>query len=384
MSAKHLALCVCSIAWLACSAQAAETNLVRNGNFADGTAGWSDTGVNDDKEVTVVDVQGKKALLLKRKKEGVAVNAVQYNLKFKPQTLYKLSVTGWGKAAAAVSLRPKNEKDDQFFELCKSWATSTAPLDISGTPVTNVLLLDSGLKSDSAFLNVRLGDGGPGEYYVSSVSLTEIASTKPEEKEIVIAHLGDSITITSYLPFGKRVDGLLNNMCEIAFPGKRIRNVNLGVDGEFIKGLLDSGRYDRAIKAQYSKFDVVIIRYGANDRKQYSLDEFHKLLGVLCDKLQQDYPGVTIVMGTGPYIHKSDSANKTEYGPFWQAARDFAKERKYALVDIYARFEKEASEATAVKPGDAHPSELGVKLVADEEFKILQPILKEKLKQTQP
>ena len=145
MSAKHLALCICSIACLACSAQAAETNLVRNGNFADGTAGWSDTGVNDDKEVSVVDVQGKKALLLKRKKEGVAVNAVQYNLKFKPQTLYKLSVTGWGKSAAAISLRPKNEKEDQFFELCKSWATSAAPLDISDTPVTNVLLFDSGL-----------------------------------------------------------------------------------------------------------------------------------------------------------------------------------------------------------------------------------------------
>jgi len=380
MSAKRLALCICSIACIAWFARAAETELLKNGTFADGTAGWSETGVNDDKEVTITDVQGKKVLLLKRKKEGVAVNAIQYNLKLKPQTLYVLSVSGWGKSPAVISLRPKSSQDDQYFELCKSWATSSAPLDISEDLVTNALYFDSGLRADNAFLNIRLADGGPGEYYISNVSLKEIRSTKPEEKEVVIGHLGDSITITSYLPFGKRVDGLLNTMCLNLFPDKRIRNVNLGVDGEFIKGLLDSGRYDRAIKAQYSKFDVVVIRYGANDRKQYSLDEFKKLLGTLCDRLEKDYPGVTIVMGTGPYIHKSDSANKTEYGPFWQAGRDFAKERKYALVDVYARFEKEASEATAVKPGDAHPSVLGVNLTADEEFKILQPIIIEKLR----
>ena len=44
-----------------------------------------------------------------------------------------------------------------------------------------------------------------------------------------------------------------------------VKVINQGRDGEYIRGLLKSGRYDRDI-APLKDIDFVLIRYGANDR----------------------------------------------------------------------------------------------------------------------
>ena len=358
-----------------CSCRGGE--ILKNGDFKDGNAGWSDLATDADREAGVVDFEGGKALKLARIKTGAKAAVTQYNLAFKPQTLYRLAVTGKGAARAVVALRPSSSKNKEFFELCKSWATSSAPLEASEQPVTESLLFDSGLQADSAFLSLRLDGEQPGTYYVTKVSLMEAGSSKPDKEELVLAHLGDSLTSTSYLPFSQRVDAVLGGLIAQSFPALKIRQLNLGADGEYVKELFDTRRYESALKGAYAKIDLAIIRYGSNDSRQGSADEFKKQLSLLCDALQRDYPGIAIILGTGAYLHGNDEVNK-QYGAYWQAARDLAKERNYPVADIFNRFQTEASPKTARAPGDMHPSPYGVKLAAEAEFAVLAKILEAK------
>ncbi|MCY3017737.1 MAG: GDSL-type esterase/lipase family protein [Planctomycetota bacterium] len=373
--AGRAAWVVIGVMLLAGVLRAGEADLIKNGDFKDGTSGWSELASDADREAAVVDFEGGKALKLARKTAKAAAQAVQYNLKLKPQTLYRLSVTGKGDTRAVVSLRPSSSKDKDYFKLCKSWATSAAPLDPSKDLATETLLFDAGQKADSAFLALRLDGEAPGTYQVTSVALTEVGGTKADKSELVIAHLGDSITITSYLPFSQRVDALLQAAIQKAFPNLRTRQLNLAADGEFVKELFDTKRYDQYMKENYDKIDVAIIRYGGNDQPRYSADEFKKLLNALCDNLIRDYPGITIVLGTGTCLNAAGDINK-KYGPYWQATRDLANERKFLLADVYRRFEKEASPKTAKAEGDMHPSAFGVKLTAEVEYETLEAVLK--------
>jgi len=360
------------------AALAGETELLKNGDFRDGSASWSDVAVDGDKAAEIVELDGAKALKLTRIKPGAMPLATQYNIKLRPQTLYRLTVTGVGETRAAVSFRPSSAKDPEFQNLCKSWATSAAPMDPSKEPATETFLFDSGLKADKAFLSLRLDGDQPGTYCFKRASLTEVASTKADKSEVVIAHLGDSITITSYLPFSQRIDAVLAPHISKAFPALKVRQLNLGVDGESAKVLLDTGRYNKALKENYDRLDIAIIRYGSNDSRLPDgggPEGFRKQLARLCDALQRDYPGITLILGTGPCLHNADAVN-TKYAPYWQAVRDLAKERAYAVADVYRSFEKEASLKTAKAEGDMHPSPYGVKLAADVEFAALEKILK--------
>jgi lysophospholipase L1-like esterase len=376
MSTNYPAIVAVVLAVLAASGWGADAvNLLRNGDF-EGTGGWGGLGSDDKKDVAVVTAEGGGKTLMLRRKQADAGVAIDQTVRLKSQTLYKLSATGFGSAQAALRLRPYASKDKDYNNVSKCWATSTAPFEPADKPRTMEFVFDSGLKVDSAAVSVYLADPKQlGEFQLQGISLTEMGSSKPAKDEPLIAHLGDSITITSYLPFHQRVERLLAAMTEKEFPGVKTRHVNFGADGEYVKDLLDSGRYDKVVKENFERLDVAFIRYGANDSRNGPPEEFKKQLARLCDNLLRDYPGITIVLGTGPYVHQSDYVNKTQYGPYWQVARDLAKEKGYRLVDVYARFEKEQSSDLQHKPGDMHPSPLGVRVMAEEEFKALKQIL---------
>ena len=95
-------------------------------------------------------------LVMQRLQADVPVGISWQNIKFKPQTLYKLTLVGFGKDGALVALRPASSKDPEYFALAKSWATSSAPVAKSEKPTTTVFHFDSGLKADNAFLTIRL------------------------------------------------------------------------------------------------------------------------------------------------------------------------------------------------------------------------------------
>ena len=337
----------------------AGNDIISNGDFASGPAGWSELS-SDDKHIAEITKLpgGTPALHLSRLVKEADARGVQHNLRFKPQTLYRLAVTVRGTAPCQVNLRPSSSKDPKYFDLCRSWATSSAPLDVTAEPATREFWFDSGLKADTAFLALGVGGTAPGEVFVTRVSLTEERSTAPDPAETVIVHIGDSITATSYLPFDQRIDVLLNTMCRKEFPHRRIRNINLGVDGEYIGDFIDGGRYQSAVKEHLAKIDIAVIQYGNNDSRKYDAAEFRKRLGTLCDKLAADYPGIRFVIGTGPYIYGNEYANLKQYAAYWQASRDLAAERSLPLADIYKALEARKDPSLAIKPGDAHPAPL--------------------------
>jgi lysophospholipase L1-like esterase len=358
------------------TAAQAGNDIITNGDFSSGATGWSELGA-DDKHIAEVTKlpDGTPVLHLARLVEKADARGVQFNLKFKPQTLYRLAVTVRGTAPCQVSLRPSSATDPRYFELCRSWATSAAPLDVTAALVTREFWFDSGLKAQTAFLALGVGGEASGEVFVSRAALTEERSTAPDPAETVIAHIGDSITATSYLPFDRRIDVLLDAMCLKEFPARRICNINFGVDGESVIELLDSGRYQSAMKEHLAKIDIAVIQYGANDRRKYDAVEFKKRLGAFCDKLAADYPGIRFVIGTGPYMHGVDDSILKQYAPYWQASRDLAAERSLPLADVYKAFEAQHDIALTRKPGDIHPSVSGVQVRAECEFAALRVLL---------
>jgi len=358
---------------------AAGDDAVRNGDFKQGGASWEIPAPDDAQECAVVDVDGAKAARLRRKKEGAQAGIVQFNLKLKPQTLYRLSVTGRGDAAGHVSLCPQSSKDPDFLRLYKAWAVSSAPLAPSRESATESLLFDSGLGPDSAFLKLGVDGTAPGSYTVSAVALAETGPSRPAPDELVIAHIGDSITITSYLPFSQRVDAQLDRRIRKAFPALKTRQVNLGADGEWVRELFETPRYEKAIRGQNQRIDIAVIRYGGNDSRKYPAADFKKHLAALCDALQKDYPAVKIVLGDGPFMFKNDEVNR-QYAAYWQAHRDLAAERAYPLAEVYKRFEKAASVAVYRGENDLHPGAQGVALCADAVFAALEPLLKARSK----
>ena len=212
-------------------------------------------------------------------------------------------------------------------------------------------------------------------YTVKSVRLEPVQSTAASVKELVIAHIGDSFTSTVYLRFEERLDSLLQTLFAANAPKLKVRNVNLGADGEYLQEMIDTGRYEKAIHQQYARIDVAVIRYGGNDSRKYSPAEFVKWLGVLSDKISKDYPGVKIMIGTGIWLKGDDDVNKRQYGAYWQASRDFAAARKFPLADIAEAFEEANSHGLTIGKGDMHPSAEGVRLVALTEFKVLKALL---------
>ncbi len=124
---------------------------------------------------------------------------------------------------------------------------------------------------------------------------------------------------------------------------------------------------------------MAVIRYGGNDagRAKRTPEEFSKDLEELIDRLTADYPGIRIVLGTGPVAFGDDYANTKQYGRHWQAIRDLAKKRSLPLADVYQSYVK-AGKDFGIKPDNMHPTAEGVKVMAAAVFDVLLPLLSDK------
>ncbi|MEQ1840471.1 MAG: SGNH/GDSL hydrolase family protein, partial [Verrucomicrobiales bacterium] len=109
---------------------------------------------------------------------------------------------------------------------------------------------------------------------------------------------------------------------------------NEGVSGEYIRRLLDSGRYDKDI-ATKPKADYIFIRYGLNDAaklENFAVD-FPKDFRVLLGRLRKDHPdAVLIAMTAIPY---STVNNHAEINTL---ITRIATEEKLPLFDIAPRY----------------------------------------------
>lgn len=109
---------------------------------------------------------------------------------------------------------------------------------------------------------------------------------------------------------------------------------NEGLSGEYIRRLLDSGRYDKSI-ATKPKADYIFIRYGLNDasKRENFAENFPKDFRELLGRLRQDHPDAVLIPMTAiPY---STVNNHAEINALITRV---AAEEKLPLFDIAPRY----------------------------------------------
>ncbi len=195
--------------------------------------------------------------------------------------------------------------------------------------------------------------------------------------------------------------------------------INSGVSGEFIRRLLDVGRYDKEA-AKLPGLDYIFIRYGLNDnakREDFPANfpkDFHELL----QRLRQDHPAAMLIPMTVIPFGNDETSTKVN-----NLIRQVAAEENLTLFDIYPRYAEQLKcgpdmlnyrrfpldkvpenlrdfVAPYVVPGkvpavvvldnrldaifghlpgwfsDRHPNLAGYNLIADETVKFLAPIIR--------
>jgi lysophospholipase L1-like esterase/nicotinamidase-related amidase len=113
--------------------------------------------------------------------------------------------------------------------------------------------------------------------------------------------------------------------------------INLGLSGEYIRRLIDSGRYDKQVATQPDA-DYVFIRYGINDQaKREGFDaNFASDYRELLARLRKDHPTAMLVPMT--IIPYGDDSKNAQVNALIQQV---AEGEKLTLFDIYPRYAAE-------------------------------------------
>lgn len=207
---------------------------------------------------------------------------------------------------------------------------------------------------------------------------------------------GGSSVRTSYLPEAAQHHNVLREALSHAYPHQSVEVSNCADNGEFIARYLLTGKYEKH-RETLAGIDIAIIRFGANDQKRMDVAEYKAHTNHFVDLLESDFPGLTIVMETGTYFdypaHYAFNRN-LQLDPYWDVARQVAKERGYLLADYYAVMQKKTAQGEwdfRVRQGliidnsqdagkendpkwfsDIHPNPAGTRLAVEEEFRCLK------------
>lgn len=173
--------------------------------------------------------------------------------------------------------------------------------------------------------------------------LVQLAASARAGKDgkVQILLLGDSTTIGSVCrqtdPAGPHLEDVIRFQLATHKDLPPTNVINQGRDGEFIHGLLTSGRYDRDI-ATLEGIDYIIVRYGLNDqaKREEFATNFPKDFHALIERLRKDFPSATVFpMTVIPYLgaERDEQINSL--------VRKVAEEEKLTLFDIYPRYKAE-------------------------------------------
>lgn len=174
------------------------------------------------------------------------------------------------------------------------------------------------------------------------VSIFFPATTQAEhEGKVQILLLGDSTTEGSIprllKPKGPHLEKVIEQLLAAESDLPPCQVINSSLSGEYIRRLLDSGRYDKK-GAKLPGIDYVFIRYGINDRarvKDFKANfpqHFHELIA----RLRKDHPNAKLVpMTVIPF--SSEKASKE----INDLIRQVAKKEQLPVFDIYPPYAKE-------------------------------------------
>ena len=245
------------------------------------------------------------------------------------------------------------------------------------------------------------------------------------EGKVQILLLGDSTTEGSvprrHVPEGPHLEDVIRLLLaeEKDLPPTNV--INLGLSGEYIRRLLDSGRYEKEA-SKLPGIDYVLIRYGLNDNAyRENLEEnFPKDYHELIERIKVDHPQATIIIMTViPYGSEEMCLRLNKLN------EQVAKAEGLTLFDIYPRYAEELKRGPdmlnyrrfplekipenrrefvksfivpGAKPtvevmdnrldahfgqlpgwfGDRHPNLAGYHVIGDETAKFLAPLIREK------
>ena len=266
--------------------------------------------------------------------------------------------------------------------------------------------------------------------WYAGLILLALASTPARaehEGKVQILLLGDSTTEGSVprrlVPEGPHLEDVIRELlaAEKDLPPTHV--INLGLSGEYLQRLIDSGRYEKEA-SKLPGIDYVLIRYGLNDaaKRENFTENFPQDYHELIMRLKADHPHAElIVMTVIPYgdetkcllINELNAAVAQAEGlPLFDIYPRYAKEleqgpnmlnyRRFPLASIPENrrefvkpFVAEGTQTVEVLDnrldahfgelpgwfGDRHPNLAGYHVIGDETAKYLAPVMRAKLPQ---
>jgi len=174
-----------------------------------------------------------------------------------------------------------------------------------------------------------------------SISFLSPSAIAEHEGKVQILLLGDSTTEGSIprliKPDGPHLENVLEQLLAADKELPLCHVINSGLSGEYIRRLIDSGRYDRDA-AKLPGLDYIFIRYGLNDRARVEKfnEEFPKHFHELIDRLRKDHPQALLIpMTVIPYANGEHSKEINDL------VRQVAELENLAVFDIYPRYAAE-------------------------------------------
>lgn len=165
--------------------------------------------------------------------------------------------------------------------------------------------------------------------------ISPVVTWAEHEGKVQILLLGDSTTEGSVprrlKPAGPHLEEVLEQLLAAEGDLPACQVINSSLSGEYIRRLLDSGRYAKNGE-KLPGIDYIYIRYGLNDlgrRENFTENfpqDYHELIGIL----RKDHPQAVIIpMTVIPYMDEARS--KTINDLIFQVA----EKEKLAVFDIY-------------------------------------------------
>jgi hypothetical protein len=158
-----------------------------------------------------------------------------------------------------------------------------------------------------------------------------------------VALLGDSTVACRYFPAANRPENHLLVRLQRAFPDQRFVVQNLAAAEE--GNGLDPGRLAQ-IFAAIPEMHLVFLRCHIRETEEEGFQAYMRGLQACCDALRQQYPGVTVILETGIWIHHPAHFFEESQGhlaPMYNNLKAWAIEAGYPIIDIYQKMQAEAA-----------------------------------------
>lgn len=189
-----------------------------------------------------------------------------------------------------------------------------------------------------------------------------VAVSQKEVKNILI--FGNSLTAGYGLEPAQAYPSVLQNRIDsLKLPYKI---VNAGLSGETTSG--GNSRLDWVLK---NKVDIFILELGGNDGlRGIPVTETRKNLQAMIDKVKAKYPEAKIILAG---MQVPPSMGKKYGEEFKVIYPELAKKNNVGLIPFL--LEKVGGEVNLNQKDGIHPNEAGAKIVAENVWEVLQPML---------